>query len=539
MRQAALPGSATGKRSLSWVSSRIVVPVLLFIICYGLTLFSDVGTSGYLLDKSWFLQVVQRVTSGEVLYRDVWCLVTPLSVYLTAAITAPFGNEYLVAEAVWTVWLVAIVLLTARIARQAGLSEGTAALLELGTIVFMVPWIWGPYSLLATLWLLVCCSAALSWLSLFPGASKAVETRANRWLIVAGGAAGLCFASKQNLGIYALVALGLTLLARCGWADRRHWPHIFALAVGPFLLVTLVVLVPVWASGGLDKLIAYGFTTQDSFVQVAGIGYDEAATTLAHFLSGLGSGMLQEQLYWQLLFLLPPIAAIALIGAWLRAGRGERARATALLAFAAAITLMLVPRATLPHLVYALPLLLIGLTYAGRQLAPGPPMPVVRTLQVGLALWLLLGVGLIVFEPIGHALAGDYTVSRLPHFRGVLIGEDAADDFRTAEKLSGLADDGEAPLLLGTRAGFFYLASGVHDPTPYDDPLVTAFGREGEANVIGALERGQIRLVCRDHDFSSTDGPRHLRPTNLLLYVEQQMKLRRDLGTCSLYAGHR
>jgi hypothetical protein len=51
-------------------------------------------------DEAWFLQVVHRVTSGEVLYRDVFFGVTPLSVQMTAPAVRLFGAEILVIKAV-------------------------------------------------------------------------------------------------------------------------------------------------------------------------------------------------------------------------------------------------------------------------------------------------------------------------------------------------------------------------------------------------------------------------------------------------------
>jgi hypothetical protein len=44
-------------------------------------------------DEPWILQVATRMQSGETLYRDIWCIATPLRVYLTLGMTKLLGAE--------------------------------------------------------------------------------------------------------------------------------------------------------------------------------------------------------------------------------------------------------------------------------------------------------------------------------------------------------------------------------------------------------------------------------------------------------------
>ena len=525
-----------GWRWQAWVSARVAVPALLFIGCFTLTLLSDFATSRYQIDKSWFLDVVDRVTSGDVLYRDTYFPATPLSVYLTALLTAPFGNELLVAEAVWTAWLVLLILVAVGVARQLGWPSRARLWLAAALTVVMAPWVHSPYTLLAMVWFLVCCSATLAWVS---RPSDAVD-QGDRWLLVAGTAAGLCFVSKHNLGVYASLALAVaTATYGGGWVNRRQWPRIVALSAGPFLLVTAVVLLPILATGGMAKLLEYGFSVSEAYLNAARIGYGDGLLTLGTLLKSAASGAVSPTLYWQLLYLLPPITLAALAIAWPRAAPGERQRVTTIGAFVVAACLVMFPRATLSYLVFTLPVVLPALGYAGRVLAPHAFGRQARALGVAAVLWLIIGAALIARQPIAAIASGGYDVSDLPHLRGVLIAPDAKPYFQTAEKLAGLDSRNEAPLLLSTRAGFLYLASGGRNPTPYDYPLVTTFGPNGLAETIDALRRGAIQAVCVDHDFSSTNDARRLQPATLLLYVEQAMAPRRDLGTCTLYRGLR
>jgi hypothetical protein len=534
--QATLAACATGKRSRGWALSRIAWPGLLFVLCYVMMLLNDFGTSRYLLDKSWFLHVVNRMTSGDVLYRDMFFPATPLSIYLTALFTAPFGNEFLIAEAVWAVWLVLLILASLSIARQLGLGGNGQSLLALALIVFMVPWMQSPYTLLAMLWLAACGSATLAWVSRNPASAG----QGDRWLVAAGTAAGLCFVSKHNLGAFAVAALAMaTATYGGGWANRRQWPRIVALTAGPFLIVTLAVMLPVLTTGGLDKFLEYGFGSKETYLSAARIDYGEGLALLASQVSKVRSGVPPQGLYWQLLYLLPPLTVVALVAAWLRVARGERDRVTTVLAFVVAASLVVIPRATLSYVIFTLPIVLPGLGYAVRLLAPGLLDHWEAPVHAAAALWIAVGAALIVGDPITVIARGDYEVSELPHFHGLLIADDAKSYFHTAEKLAALDGEGDAPFVLSNRAGFLYLASGVANPTPYDYPLVTAFGRTGLAETLAALQDGDLRSVCLDHDFSSTNDPRRLQPKDLIHFVEQEMEPRRDLGACVLYRRQR
>jgi hypothetical protein len=543
-RQAALSDVAIGNaiadtRSQpiwrTWPVACVAGAVVLFMLSYALTLLSDIETGRYLLDKSWFLHVVNRVTAGDVLYRDMFFGVPPLSIYLTVPVTQLFGNAYLVAEAWWTGWLVVGILVSLQIARQLGWGNGALALLALAQIVFMVPWIWSPYSLLAMMWLLICCSATLAWIGAEADAI-APGRHADTWLVIAGAAAGLCFASKQNLGVCVIGALGVAALA-CGggWAARRQWPRRFVLTAAPCLIVVVAFLLPVFASGGGEGFVGYGFAGLGTFARMADYAYETGLSEIARLLSGPPSIPRLEALYWQLLYLLPPVAFVALLIAWLRSGTGERDRAVIMLVFTLAATMMIYPRTTLSHLVYATPMLLLGLGYGLRQLVPDALQTHGKALGTACGLWLLLGAALIIVEPATDLANGDYELSQLSHYHGMPFTNTGAEYFRTAEKLSELSAEREAMLVISLRAGFLYLASGLENPTPFDYPVSTAFGLDGETRVVEAITSGEFQEVCLDHDFSTTSDPRRLQPREVLSFVEQKMDLRRDLAACAIY----
>ncbi|HLL83693.1 MAG TPA: hypothetical protein VK420_13600, partial [Longimicrobium sp.] len=118
-------------------------------------------------DESWFLRVVDRVLAGEVLYRDVFLGVTPLSVFLVAPLAALFGTEVLVVKAAVALCVAATAVIGAGICRQLGAGWRPAAAFAASVFVYVMPGLTrlgSPYSGLALALLLACLACTLRWL---------------------------------------------------------------------------------------------------------------------------------------------------------------------------------------------------------------------------------------------------------------------------------------------------------------------------------------------------------------------------------------
>ena len=87
------------------------------------------------------------------------------------------------------------------------------------------------------------------------------------------------------------------------------------------------------------------------------------------------------------------------------------------------------------------------------------------------------------------------------------------------------------PLFLATsKAGFYYLLSGVPNPTPFDYPLATAFGRTGQEELVARIRRGEIAAVCLG--FS---GGGDLTPRPVVDAVRTTMKPGLPMPLCRVY----
>ena len=118
-------------------------------------------------------------------------------------------------------------------------------------------------------------------------------------------------------------------------------------------------------------------------------------------------------------------------------------------------------------------------------------------MKSALAVWLVFAVAYKVTVPLGRLATREYRISTLRHVRGVLIPvRRHAEIEREVQVLQDVAGpDGEIFLVVNT-AGFYYLVSGLQNPVPLDFPSVNALGPDGQDDLIAAIRRAQIRIVC-------------------------------------------
>jgi len=508
-----------------------VAGIFLFALRYFIIIFYGLD----FLDESWFLQVVYRVTSGDVLYRDVFFPVTPLSVYVNVLFTTLLGTEILVIRAVGALCFTLIVLLSCRISQQLGSPHRFPILLVIALTVYALPRATSPYSSLASFFFLCCFSGALTWWKDLETESKN-HTRRFRLmltLILSGVSAGLCFASKQNLGLYALTALLLTIaVVSRGKRDiGNKLRFAIPLVLTAFLLSVVAVLLPVAFNGGIEKFVEYGFINKVNYIRFGSESYLNGLMRLVLFLSSPSSIEDLKYIYGNILFFLPPLSLTAISLVWIRARANERILATIVLLFTVAAFMEVFPRANLVHVVYVTPELILGLIYVWHRLKRSIRPHWVLIAQTGLLLWLGIGLGYLILNPFVRAASDKYQFSTLPHFRGAFIDIFQHTQIRNdANALVDLVATEQPVFLLSPNAGFYYLVTELKNPSPFDYPLVTAFGLNGEAEVRDAISSGKIRTVCLDRR-----KPSPLSPVLLERYIQEHMQRIRRVGFCTLY----
>lgn len=463
-------------------------------------------------DESWFVQVVARMRAEEVLYRDISYGAGPLPAYASEALTYFTGVDVLAVKLVVVLAFAASALLSWLIAEELEIGI-TGRLLLLGALAYFAPPLQQPpYAPLATTFLLAALFALLRVRSVAPESAAVLPCS------FGGAAAALAFASKQDVGIYALAALLITLAL-----ERRLRSCLLALSSFAFVVSSMVGLL--WLSGGLARYVDYGFTGKGAYVH-ARVPFALGMAGVLQAVRDVHSPATAEAAYWALGFFLPCLALAAGLALLLGARRGGAPQALPILAFAAAGVATLFPRFDVLHVAYTAPILVIVLAYALHAWREHLSL----SLLVAPALWTGLAVLLMATLPLRLAHSPATELSTLPHLRGAFVGgRDAAGWQREAKRISSAVHGDHRVLLLLPDAGFRYLTSGLQNPTPFDFPFVTTFGRNGQQRVIDSLEAGRIRQVCLGRSWFG------LEPTQLVHYVRAKMRARSQLGFCTLY----
>ncbi|MDR7574027.1 MAG: hypothetical protein QN194_14025 [Armatimonadota bacterium] len=493
----------------------------LFLISLYLNLAAGINRG----DEAWFLQVMRRVREGEVLYRDVFYGAGPLAVAFTAPLVSLIGVEIIAVKAVVAAGYTASLLFGIRILERMGAGAGSRMLFLGANLLLAPPAPHAPYQSLANAFLMAAFDATT--------AAQAVEdSRARRRLLAwAGAAAGLSFTAKQNIGVYALLAILGAILARR--EEERLSLRQRAIEIGTpgiaFLGTLALTFLPIWASGGGPKFMDYGVLNKPTYLRLSGIPYTEGLVGILRSLQALSPRSTLEQGLWALRsfsFLLPFLAGFFWIGGFFVPTSSGRASWIASGLFASAAFLGVFPRADYAHIIYAVPALLTVMI-GGWSAWPIRPWKIV--LERGIGALLILGLIVALMIPPLRLLQGRLTISSLPHFRGPLIAP--ALQAQILEETARLRTRIPEPsvFLLFPTAGFYYLQTGLRNPTPFDIPTATSFGRVGQEETMQAIREGRIRWVCYWR------WEWNLRPVRIEAFVEQEMEPVEDLGLCTLY----
>ncbi len=132
----------------------------------------------------------------------------------------------------------------------------------------------------------------------------------------------------------------------------------------------MLVFLPVWVSGGAEKLLDYGFINKGTYIRLGSISYLDGIKQLAAPLGNMWSLSNLKKIYRLAPFLLPFLTFGALLAAWLRTGTDKRSLTITVFLFVGVAFLGVFPRASIIHLSYVIPELLIGLAYVWRLTKP-------------------------------------------------------------------------------------------------------------------------------------------------------------------------
>ena len=467
-------------------------------------------------DEAWFLQVVRRHIGGEDIYEDVFLGTTPLSAYVTGLAARFAGVEAVVLRSLVLICFVLSGLLVVRVAGQLGASRLSGTIAAAGVLVYGRPQVGSLYTPLAIVFFLCSFTAILSWRN-----SEGARER-RQWLLLGGAAAGLCIMTKQNIGLLVTMAAGATLLLGQRDASRRDTLRAIALLAGAVAVPVVLISLPVVISGGLDELIDFGFLGKGNYLRYGSVPFLDG---IKEFVKGVAppwsaTGLIQASKH--VIYLLP-LAALGALPFFRRSTDLASAGC-----FTIAGCLSAFPRFNLTEMLYVAPTLLPAIAGASSRVGARLPNRVRLSSAAMVAVVLAGGVAFLLVRPALDLRHDEWVSSNLTHFRHILV---TTSEHEEAENDSARLAQGAAgrPLLLAHHeAGFLYLSSGIRNPTPFDFPLVTAFGASGEKDVAEQIRSGHLGRACVGEFLS-------LAPRDLLSAIEKELSAGRWLGPCRLW----
>jgi hypothetical protein len=366
--------------------------------------------------------------------------------------------------------------------------------------------------------------------------AQPMPTRSITLLAVAGSVAGLCFGAKQNVGVYVFGAV-LAVAVVMQWLTNRNWRDVWiaiAVPTAAFSLISVITILPVVLSGGFEQFVDYGFTNKRTYLQVGGFSYREGLQGLVTRARSIKSLDDAHFVHLQTVFLLPPIMLVMLAVASVVGTRQQRTNLAIVVVFVGAALVGVYPRADIEHIIYAVPPLMLCLVYAGSVVALRLPISVRRVIHWCLVGWFMLGIGLVGVGGVIRMTSADYERSTLPHFRGVWLTKREHTTLHRYIITLRSASAGQPLFVLNNNAGFYYLAADLDNPTPFDYPLVTAFGQHGQAELKSAITEGQLKSICM------TKSRRYrLAPYELEKFVAANMEPAQYVRPCVIYQTRR
>jgi len=448
----------------------------LFCLCFYFCIFQEINTD----DETWFLQVVNRVISGEVLYRDVFFGATPLSVYIAALFAKIFGSELIVMRAVLAIYFVCSIILSCLILKNFKVSNPFSPLFIASFFVlahFQSTWGFSGYNGLAKVFFL------------------ASFYYAPRSLKISALFAGLCFCTKQNVGALAFLAvLGTAVVKRDSLKTISHTIGIFTLTIGLCLLPTVI-------QGGWESFINYVVLNKTRYLSAKHCSY--------FLIPSLWDS------YSIFIFAAPFLLILSLFFAFPRLKKEKDWPILLIFLFAGLLTLY--PRPDNIQKSLCIPLILISLRFFYSSFS----LPII--IQYALRSWLPIALLFSIGSPWFQK---GIRISHIKHFKYIALDNSLHEHWKTMRQKFSSGE--KSCFFLSTHCGFYYLLFNLQNPSPFDYPVHPAFGLHGEKELVSAIEMHAIQKVFIEHEdwsnwkyISSDQKPYHLES-----YLNKNMEKR-------------
>jgi hypothetical protein len=462
-------------------------------------------------DESLILYEALRVMRGEVLYRDVFEIITPGCLWVFAALFRLFGATLTVARAGMAGVHALIVVLVFATCRGLGVRRALAAAAALAHLALAEP-VW-PYA--SPHWMGTLLQVVLVWLA----AARPLRGRVATALALGVAVGGLIMVQQQKGAVMALgvaVALAVDALldeAREPTGVRRGLLARELACAGAALAVVLPAMGITIARAGIDPVLtALLYYPLRNYPAVVSAPWGYVSVLNLHLAAYTYPALLRVLP----LALVAPALRVAL--AWRRREPIARRLAPLVILAAAAIgSISYFP--DFIHIAFIAPLFLIALAASAEWLLE--LLPAFERTAAALAAIVLIAAAVQIASNWQYA----WTSFPVPHQTafGRIDLRDAAAARRIDETRALVDASASRELLAYPGLAFVYLVTGADNPTPYQILSPAYSGTATMQSVIDTLERRQVPLVVIVEPFVEKDDP-------LFAYVRQRYERIGDSG---------
>lgn len=479
----------------------MVIGIVSFILGLYFCLFQEINTD----DETWFLQIVNRIVSGEKLYKEVFFSSTPLSVYLAAMCCKFSGAELILLRGLLALYFSLSVVFSCAILRQLKVTSTFSVFLILTFFLFSHPqasWGFSGYNGLAKVFFLGCFLFTLKWIRI-PSLSH---------LLLSSLCAGLAFCAKQNVGLLAFAGIltTYTFYRRDVGPQGRKASREVLIILATFFLTACAGLFPIFYQHSFKEFFEHCFFNKKNYFLLNHCNY-------FLFPSSWDS-------YSIFIFAAPAL----LSAAYLFSRKNSDPYFAAVWIFLIASVVTLFPRPDNIEKMTFVPVVFIVLYYSYSYMKERMSSHIVKTMKYGSACWIIVGMSLYTFSSLNELFSGKNEFSTLPHFRSVFINSHCYKHWRAMKNQFASFPQNKYTnvFFLSTHAGFYYLLFDVKNPTFFDYPIKTALDSRGEVQLEKQIQSGQILTVFTDHaNWSNWNQLQpSCRPYRLENFIKQNME---------------
>ncbi len=471
-----------------------------------------------MLDEGALLYVAERLTKGDVLYRDLVTGIMPGVYYLQALFFSIFGFSVLTGRILACLTIAASTFLIYSISRFF-IQKKTSFLISILFISMALPaYRWPGYSQLSITFVLLSLLFFLHYLN-----SSSLST-----ILFSGAAAALAVFFKQNYGVFITAGTGCILFARL--LGKKELKPLIVFSISFSVPVVLTVLY-FYSAGAWHQMVQYTFISL--FQKAAGVYYkaypllsrENPYFFQSEFLNyipfrdlsiwALKEGHVSEQ--WiknvaAVIFILPPLVIAA---GFIHTAQSVIRRKTVpwkeatLVLTSFLIFLGVFPRSDISHLTFILPPVIILAALLAEAL---PRLRLFTFLKVTAytltALFSILNLA-SSYMPLFHPAPGEVKeVMHLERAYGIKTNHNKAAVIRATTKHINNYTTPDEPILVVPTGAMYYFLSARKSIVPY--PLIMP-GAMDEATVIKALEKSRLRyIIYSDMSFDEKRLSKHM-----------------------------